>query len=69
MTKDSDFSHLIRQLGSPPKIICLRCGNTSNERLRIILESTLRNTMALLEAGETLVEIRDDTGREDIDRN
>lgn len=29
ITKDSDFSQLIHRLGSPPKVIWLRCGNTS----------------------------------------
>ena len=44
VTKDSDFSHLIERLGSPPRIIWLRCGNTSNERLRQIFERTLRKS-------------------------
>ena len=60
VTKDNDFSHLIERLGSPPRIIWLRCGNTSNERLRRIFESTLRRTIALLEEGENLVEISDE---------
>src|SRR5437667_1223121 len=59
LTKDSDFSHLIERLGSPPRIIWLRCGNTSNERLREIFQRTLHNALALLEAGEVLVEIVD----------
>lgn len=59
ITKDSDFSHLIQRLGSPPQIIWLRCGNTSNERLRQIFARTLRDAIALLEAGENLVEITD----------
>src|SRR5438046_520562 len=41
VTKDNDFSQLIERLGSPPRIIWLRCGNTSNERLREIFETTL----------------------------
>ena len=60
ITKDSDFSHLIQRLGTPPQIIWLRCGNTSNERLRQVFERTLRNAVALLEAGEDLVEIVDE---------
>ena len=32
MTKDSDFVDLIDRLGSPPQIIWLTCGNTSNAR-------------------------------------
>ena len=60
LTKDSDFSHLIERLGSPQRIIWLRCGNTSNERLREIFQRTLRKAVALLEEGENLVEISDD---------
>jgi predicted nuclease of predicted toxin-antitoxin system len=37
MTKDSDFVDLVERLGSPPQIIWLTCGNTSNARLREIL--------------------------------
>lgn len=30
ITKDADFISLLRQLGPPPRVIWLRCGNTSN---------------------------------------
>jgi predicted nuclease of predicted toxin-antitoxin system len=30
MTKDRDFVELVDRLGSPPQIIWLTCGNTSN---------------------------------------
>ena len=60
ITKDSDFSNLISRLGSPPQIIWLRCGNTSNEMLRQIFSNTLHNAIALLESGEGLVEISDE---------
>ena len=33
MTKDSDFVDLVDRFGSPPQIIWLTCGNTSNARL------------------------------------
>ena len=59
VTKDSDFSHLIQRLGVPPRVIWLRCGNTSNERLRRLFDQSLREAVALLEQGETLVEIVD----------
>ena len=57
MTKDSDFVDLVDRLGSPPKIIWLTCGNTSNARLRQILNATLPQALELLKAGEILVEI------------
>ncbi len=57
MTKDSDFVELVRRLGSPPQIIWLTCGNTSNTYLKQLLTATLQQTLALLQAGEPLVEI------------
>ena len=59
ITKDSDFSDLIERFGSPPQIIWLRCGNTSNEMLRRVLGNTLNSALALLRSGENLVEISD----------
>ena len=60
MTKDSDFVDLVERLGSPPQIIWLTCGNTSNARLGEILSGTLPRALELLAAGETLVEISGD---------
>lgn len=57
MTKDSDFVTLHSQLGAPPQIIWLTCGNTSNWYLRELLSRALPKGLALLEAGEPLVEI------------
>jgi predicted nuclease of predicted toxin-antitoxin system len=60
MTKDSDFVDLVDRLESPPQIIWLTCGNTSNARLKEILCSTLLDALQLLQAGEKLVEISGD---------
>jgi len=60
MTKDSDFVDLVDRLGSPPQIIWLTCGNTSNAKLREILSETLPRALELFAAGETLVEISGD---------
>ena len=60
ITKDSDFVDLVERLGSPPQIIWLTCGNTSNARLREILSETLPRALELLVDGETLVEISGD---------
>ncbi len=57
MTKDSDFVDLVDRLGTPPQIIWLTCGNTSNARLRQILSITLPEALEFLRAGEALVEI------------
>ena len=59
ITKDSDFSHLIQRFGVPPRVIWLRCGNTSNQRLRQVFERSLPETLALLAQGESLVEVVD----------
>lgn len=58
MTKDSDFVRLLEELGPPPQVIWLTCGNTSNARLRQILSGALPQALSLLESGEPLVEIR-----------
>jgi len=57
ITKDSDFVDLVERLEAPPQIIWLTCGNTSNDRLREILSSTLPEALFLLRSGEKLVEI------------
>jgi predicted nuclease of predicted toxin-antitoxin system len=59
MTKDVDFVHLLRVHGPPPRVIWLRCGNTSNARLRDLLLTALPRALALFQAGESLVEIVD----------
>lgn len=57
MTKDRDFLRLQAELGPPPQVIWVTCGNTSNARLRQILKSTLPKALQLLQTGEELVEI------------
>ncbi|HEV2800941.1 MAG TPA: DUF5615 family PIN-like protein [Pyrinomonadaceae bacterium] len=59
MTKDSDFLRLLDELGAPPKVIWLTCGNTSNARLEQILSKTLPQALSLLQS-EQLVEISSD---------
>ena len=57
MTKDRDFVLLLDELGMPPQVIWITCGNTSNARLKEILTDTLTKAMQLLQSGEKLVEI------------
>ena len=59
VTKDSDFPRLIGRLGPPPQILWITCGNTSNARLRQVLQTALPTALKLLEQGEPLVEISD----------
>jgi predicted nuclease of predicted toxin-antitoxin system len=57
LTKDSDFITLLDRSGSPPKVIWLTCGNTSETVLQLILSRHLATALALLQSGEDLVEI------------
>ena len=62
MSKDDDFIQLIEQRGTPPKLIWITCGNTSNARMREILLTALLKAKELLESGENVVEISDKEG-------
>ncbi|MBN1566518.1 MAG: DUF5615 family PIN-like protein [Acidobacteria bacterium] len=57
MTKDVDFMHMVEHLGSPPQVILLSCGNTSNSQLKQILKRSFHRTMEWLRKGEPIVEI------------
>lgn len=57
MTKDEDFSRLLEDKGSPPFILWVTCGNTSNERMRQVLGKHLLLALDLIRKGEKLVEI------------
>ncbi len=57
LTKDSDFVRLLEQQGSPPKVLWLTCGNTSEAALQKILALHLTTALGLLAGGDDLVEI------------
>lgn len=57
ITKDKDFADLVLRNGAPPKILWLRCGNTSEDKLKEILTDHLKKALELLES-EDLVEIQ-----------
>lgn len=59
MTKDSDFVELLQRHGPPPQVLWLRCGNTSNMRLKQLLSRSLPAVLGMLRDGEPLVEIGD----------
>lgn len=58
MTKDGDFVGLLEDLGPPPQVIWITCGNTSNDNLKRILANTLPGALEFLQLGESLVEVR-----------
>ena len=57
ITKETDFVTLLERHGSPPKIIWLTCGNTSDAALRAILKAKFQEAARLLDSGENLIEI------------
>jgi predicted nuclease of predicted toxin-antitoxin system len=57
MTKDADFVRLLDRYGPPPQVLWITLGNTSNARMRDVLERHLIAAVELLSAGEPLVEI------------
>ncbi len=59
MTKDRDFIALVERHGSPPQVVWLTCGNTSNARLQTLLLATWPQIAELLAANEQIVEVRD----------
>jgi predicted nuclease of predicted toxin-antitoxin system len=59
MTKDADFLELQFRFGPPPQIIFVRLGNTSNQRMREVLENQFVTIQQFLVQGEALVEIND----------
>lgn len=59
MSKDDDFLYQLEKYGSPPALIWITSGNTSNARMKEILASTLPKVKNLIEKGEPIVEISD----------
>lgn len=59
ITKDYDFVEMLHRHGPPPKVLWLTCGNTSNRALKALFEQRLRRALEMLQASESLVEIRD----------
>ncbi len=57
MSKDADFVKLLERFGPPPQIIWITSGNTSNARMREILEKNFSTIIAMLNNGERLIEI------------
>lgn len=59
MTKDSDFLDLQLKLGVPPQIILVSIGNSSNQRMREVLQKRWLIIQEFLETGEPVVELQD----------
>lgn len=57
MSKDADFVKLLERFGTPPQLIWITSGNTSNARMREILEKYFPIIIDMLNNGEPLIEI------------
>ena len=57
MTKDADFAKMVERLGPPPRVIWLRCGNTSNAALKELLIRKLPECIVRLADGDSIVEL------------
>ena len=59
LTKDKDFADLQERLLSPPKVILLKIGNCSNEKIKnILLEYLLFAIEELVNTNNEMVEIQ-----------
>ena len=63
MTKDADFVDLLEEHGPPPQVVLVTYGNTSNARLRRLVEVAWPAVLTMLERGEPLVELGDQVER------
>ena len=58
LTKDRDFVELVKRRGPPPHIVWITSANTSNARMRQVLEASFAAALRLLNAGERYVQIK-----------
>ncbi len=60
ISKDSDFIELISKAWPyRPELLRVTCGNLTNRRLREVFERLFVDAIALLHAGESIVELGD----------
>ncbi|MBK9761633.1 MAG: DUF5615 family PIN-like protein [Flavobacteriales bacterium] len=57
ITKDKDFVALLERLGPPPQVIWITLGNTSNARMKHVLQVRFPEALEMFAKGESLVEI------------
>lgn len=49
---------LVTRLGPPPQVVWITCGNTSNQEMKRILESTFATVLELAALGEAVIEVK-----------
>ena len=57
LTKDADFATVVATHGAPPQVVLVTCGNTTNQRLRELIERAWPTIREMLGRGEPLVEL------------
>lgn len=57
ISKDSDFVDLVSRHGTPPRLLWVTCGNLTNRGLQAVFRKTFTEAVALLSAGQSIVEI------------
>lgn len=57
ISKDNDFVELVSRHGAPPQLLWVTCGNVTNRRLQEVFAKTFSDAVALLAAGQAIVEI------------
>jgi predicted nuclease of predicted toxin-antitoxin system len=60
ITKDHDYIALARR-GDIPSVVLLTCGNVNNFRLRQIVHGTIDRVLSLLDSGEVVIEVNDES--------
>ena len=58
ISKDNDFVELISRYGAPPQLLWVTTGNVTNRQLQKVFSKSFPAALALLAAGEKIVEVR-----------
>jgi len=59
VSKVRDFVDLVKRLGTPPQILWVTCGNTTNAYLREVFARAFEQLKTFLEQGVDVVELSD----------
>jgi predicted nuclease of predicted toxin-antitoxin system len=57
LTKDVDFVDLVQRRGTPPQVIWVTLGNTSNAAMKEVFLATFEDVRRIVESGEPIVQI------------
>ena len=57
ITKDQDFVQLLKNLGPPPQVVWVTCGNISNAQMRDVLRQDFPRSLLHLQEGKSSIEI------------